>query len=303
MAPRSEPRRGGRLVRATRRAVAGPLLVASVAACAGSGSAVRPPAAPQPRDTRSASHDASRWTPQRGTGAWTYQVTTDASVSLAGDTAGQNVPVHTDATYAVALSGTAPPLTLTGMIDSVTVRRGSRIPAPPVERSPIASFHGIVDADGAVEQLVSDAVDTTMCPGGVDPLMGAVRGLFVRTPAELAAGSAWQDTVSTISCRERVPVTTTVVRAYRLDGSAYWQGVPALRVERTSTIVIQSAPQDSARLTVSGTGSGSATLLLDPGTGMLLESRGSSSASITVLTVGASLAFTQQATENITRLR
>lgn len=281
------------------------MLVAAVAACAtGGGAPPPPPPAARPRpDTMAAAHPAMRWTPVRTTGAWSYQVTTDAAISLAGDSTGQQVPVHTGATYTVALTGAAPSLTLTGMIDSVTVRRGGRIPAAPEHRVPFATFHGTVSADGDVQELVSDSADTTTCPGGVDPLVGAVRGLFVRTPATLAPGAAWEDTVTTTTCREHVPVATTIVRDYRVDGLVFWQGAPALRLLRTSTLVMQSAPADSARLALSGTGSGSATLLLDPVTGLLLESQGSSHASITVLTVGASLAFTQQATESVTRLR
>jgi len=254
-----------------------------------------------PADTLPPPSLALRWTPRHTAGNWRFTATTDATVSLAGDTAGQNVPVHTTVAYSITLTGLEPPLTLVGRVDSVAVTSGSRIPAPLPGQSRVTSFQGVVGGNGGLSQLAAAPPDSATCPGGLDPVVAAAQALFVPTPPEVEVGSTWQDTVSTITCRERVPVATTIVQAYRLDTLTHRDGIPALAVERTSTITIRSVAADSARLTVTGDGSGTAMLFVDPATGMLLASHGTSSTTLTVLTVGASLSFTQQATVTVDR--
>jgi hypothetical protein len=140
------------------------------------------------------------------------------------------------------------------------------------------------------------------CAGGTEPAVAAVHSLFVRTPGSLAMGTTWSDTLTTVTCRGDLPITTTAVRNYRVLGQTTWNGRPALEIERKGTITLASADSGVAarRIKITGSGAASSTLRIDPATGLLLTGSSSQQASLTITTGRSTLPFRQEATETIT---
>ena len=85
--------------------------------------------------------------------------------------------------------------------------------------------------------------------------------------------------VASTVCRGDVPVSTTAVRTYEVEGLDQWDGQPALRVRRTSELLLTGQRGGRRPATVSGTGGGTQRLFFDLA-GRLLGATGESTADV-----------------------
>jgi hypothetical protein len=180
------------------------------------------------------------------------------------------------------------------------VTTGSQVPPPQHPDSTLSGFRGELLPNGTLSAL--QGTTPAPCTGGTEPVIAAVQSLFVRTPPTMEIGTTWQDTVSTVTCRGDVPITSTAVRRYRVVANTTWNSRPALQVERTGTTTLSSPDSGSiaSRVTVAGTGTSTGALYVDPGTGILLDARSEHHATLTVTTGRSTHPFRQDATEIVT---
>lgn len=282
-----------RLVRFVLLPVAWALTASS---CASTGPARAPSPVAKGGDSTAAA-EAARWSPRYAPGSWRYTLRSDATVTLATDTTATGVPVHNVTHYTIALDSAGTELRLTGSVDSATVLTEGRIPQPQGQNAAGTRFSAQLAPEGRLSGLTS--TPAAACPSGTDPTVAAVQTLFTTLPPELTIGSQWRDTVSVVTCRGDVPITTTTVRDYQVRTVTTWRGQPALEVVRTGTIAIhggKDAPADRG-MSVTGSGTSSMTMEVEPRTGMLLEASGESHSTFTVGTSRSSFLFKQDATE------
>lgn len=266
-------------------------------ACASGG--VTPKAPVSASNVEAASNKPLVWTPHRTSGKWRYEVRSEATVALLADTGATQVPVQTRIRYTIALDTSAGELQLTGTIDSNVVTTQGRIPQAQGDTAP-TRFNGVVAASGKLWNLASNT--RSRCKDGVDPAVAAVHDLFVVLPASVTLGSTWQDTVVTVTCRGDLPITTSTVHSYRLADTTMWQGRAAFVVNRTTTYAIRSVEDSTAgrrALSVTGSGSGSATLQIEQSTGVVLSAQGEAHTTLTVNTGRSTVPFRQDATQII----
>jgi hypothetical protein len=258
-------------------------------------------------DSTQAPKDKSGSRPRRPVGTWRYKLESRARVSLPGNPTG-DTQVGRTTLYTITLaqdarsSGSNGAFNLTGTVDSVAVSTGDGIPQPSIGTNAPPHFSAELSAAGQLTNLRSDAI--TSCQHGIDPLTATLQALIVPLPATISIGTSWRDTVSTITCRGRVPISTTAIRHYRILGDTSWQAQPALRIYRVDSLTIESRPDPgSAELTVRGSGNGAATLYVATGTGLLITARSNGSTQLTVATGQSVLPFRQDASETITLIR
>jgi hypothetical protein len=107
-----------------------------------------------------------------------------------------------------------------------------------------------------------------------------------------------------VTCRGEVPLTSSLVREYRVAGPTTWSEVPALQIERRTTTSLQgTGSQGGQTISVSGTGSSVTTLYIDRATAVLLGASGESHSTLTVTTRRTSLPFRQDTRDQITLLK
>ncbi len=308
--------------------------VAALLATACTTTSTPPPAtpAPVPRTSDSGAVHApppavARWTPKHEPGSWRYELHSTGTVSLAGDTTADSLPVARTIIYSVSITPPAPTngphsaFQLSGSVDSVAVTIPERIPTPTAGSNSKPHFQGDLATDGHLIALSSNA--TTPCQNAVDPLSAAAASLFVTLPQGIAPNQRWADTVSTITCRGRMPLETTVIRQYTAITDTVWQGRAALRLARHDSLTIRNRPDSSvdsvvapnstaidsasrdSTETMDATGSGHAdfTLYVDPRSGVLLHAAGASDTQILVMTSGSRFPFREEAHQTITLLR
>lgn len=256
--------------------------------------------APMHADTVAPARAARQWTPRRIAGTNRYEVRSSTTVSLTSDSAATPAPIETRAVYTVTLTGTGALLALSGSLDSLAIHTGGRVPTPaPIARLPVL-LSGQLDDAGHLSGLT--AATKASCAGGLDPAVALAAALFPAVPT-VHVGSAWQDTVVTVTCRGNLALRTVTSSSYRVAADTTVRGRPALEVILTAAMNTASdtTGQGSAAAGVSISGSGTAqrTAYVDAATGLLLHLSGTSQSTITVRTRTTTLPFRQDVTETI----
>jgi hypothetical protein len=239
-------------------------------------------------------------------------------VSLAGDSSANSLPLGRTVLYTVAIAPVAPAgaagpaFQLTGAVDSVAVTIPERIPTPTAGSNSKPHFQGALAADGHLLSLSSDA--TLSCTNATDPLSAAAALLFAALPDGISPAESWTDTVTTVTCRGRMPLVTTATRHYKAIADTVWRGQPALLIARTDSLAIRnrtdSTPDSAAvsrdstdMMEATGSGRGDFTLYVDPRTGVLFEAAGTSRTDILVTTASSRFPFHEEARQMITLLK
>lgn len=278
-----------------------------------------PPATPAPvttrKDSTAARPPAVRWTPRRAAGSWRYELRSTGIVSLSGDTTADSLPLDRTVIYTVSIepagsqSARGPAFQITGSVDSLAVTIPERIPTPTAGSNIKPRFQGAMTANGHLTALTSDA--TTSCENATDPLSAAAMSLFVVLPDGISPNESWSDTVSTVTCRGRMPLMTTAIRHYTAVTDTVWKGREALVLQRHDSLDVRSSPDSNAdssadttdTMDAAGSGRGEFTLYVDPRSGVLLKSTGTSHTDILVTTVRSRFPFREEARQTITLVK
>jgi len=276
--------------------------------CSTAPKVARPPApVPVAAKRDSATRPPAReWTTRRGTGTWRYRVETSATVVLTGDSA--SAPIHSLAIYSLTIdtsgAGTGTTYRVAGRVDSSALATGGQVPPRPVD-STAAAFSAELDSAAGLTNVAMSGGQQSPCAGGVSPLVAAGLTLFVSAPSRLQQGAIWHDSTATTTCRGNVAVISKLQRTFELADTATWNAQMVLRLNVTGTSTfsgqgLASAAGDS--IAISGTGTSSGTLLLDPTSMMPVSSTMTGNSVVTVRTRQATLPFKQSLTETVTMI-
>jgi len=278
----------------------------SVAAIACTSATTKPRTLPHPvPQPASASSMPTSWAFRYSAGTYRYTVQSSATIELATDTATHKVPVTTTTSYTLTVTPSANgQLAVSGIADSLVVARGAEIPAPQEDssqgHSPVP-FSATITATGDV--LGFQGAQALSCDSAMDLRAAEARELFIGVPQSLSDSSQWDDSTSTTSCRGGVPVTTRALHHYQVAGQFSFDGTPAIQLRRTSTISIAGSGTPEHRtngtFALNGTGTSSATLYLDPQSGVFLGGSSTSRADIIITTARGQLPFHQEVQEEI----
>jgi len=263
-----------------------------------------PPPAPVKRDSV-APPPVREWAVHRATGTWRFKVESNATVVLASDSTSPAAPIHSLAIYSLSVdSADASGYRIAGRVDSAILSTGGRVPARPVD-SAAPEFSAQIDSLSGLTNVAMDGGDRPSCAGGVTPAVAAGLTLFLTAPSRLQQGAVWHDSTTTTTCRGSVAVVSKLNRAFQFSDTTRWNGESVLRVNVTATSTIEgqglaSAAGDS--IWVSGTGTSSGTLLLDPTSMMPVSSTMTGNSDVTVRSRQTTLPFKQQVVDTATML-
>ena len=226
-------------------------------------------------------------------------------VVLASDSTSPAAPIHSVAIYSLSVdSADASGYRIAGRVDSSVLSAGGRVPARPVD-STAPEFSAQIDSLSGLTNVAMNGGDRPTCAGGVTPFVAGGLTLFVTVPSRLQEGAVWHDSTTTTTCRGNVAVVSKLNRAFQFSDTTTWNGESVLRVKVTATSTIEgqglaSAAGDS--IWVSGTGTSSGTLLLDPTSMMPVSSTMTGTSDVTVRSRQTTLPFKQQVADTVTML-
>jgi hypothetical protein len=196
------------------------------------------------------------------------QVTT---LALRVDTAARTDTLHSRVVVTLTPRGAA----LDVRVDSFTVAQGAA--ARPSFRlaEPVRAL-GRVPGPG--RQPIFDDPRLADCASPVGAVLQAAREAVVLLPEGVAAGARWTDTLQTTVCRDGVPLQLAVTRDFRAEGDS-----AAPRVARAARLRIEGRGVSAGdSTTVTGDGTATAALALDPATGALDTATGESTTHLVV---------------------
>ena len=211
-------------------------------------------------------------------GRYRYVLRNDATIETLASNTMDSVSSRAYLTYDLTPEGDG--MLITGTIDSFTVNAGDSIPLPLHDMSFPIAFDGRMDRSGRIQEFSSP--DTSSCGSAAGALLGIARELLIAVPSELTIGLEWRDSTSTTSCRGDIPMTVTTTRHHRLEELIDSAGIPLLRIARQTDVVMSGmGTRPVQATTVSGTGSGSMELLIEPTTGTFRHAVGESLTTLT----------------------
>lgn len=215
-------------------------------------------------------------------GVHRYEVTVSGTAEARGGPAATQgtARLRTVAFFTLTSTPTAEGAQLRVTADSFAVQGAEpRIP-PPDQSAPGGSAYEVaVHRNGRTERLTPMGLG---CPGG-SPMEGAMADVVVPLPAEVRAGTRWEDSVMTVSCRDGVPITTVSHHHYVADGTQMRNGLRLVRVRRASESRIEgSHVRRGQAVGLSGSASATASLLVDPSAGLIVEGEHNVQAELTL---------------------
>lgn len=162
-----------------------------------------------------------------------------------------------------------------GMVRAFTVRAGgdSLWQVPPGLLFPV-TFSATSARRDAQPQFVQP--DAAACDARA-AVVQAMRETWLLPPAQLDIGTRWQDSSVYPVCRDGIVLEVTSVRDYVVTGAELLDDRLALRVERRSRAALEGRGlQFGDSVTVRGTATGLATLMLSPDAAVVLRGEGTS---------------------------
>ena len=239
-----------------------------------------------------------------GAGEYRYEIRSDAIITAEGTPRVDTVATRAIVTYRVSARDSGL-LSIEGSVDSFTVT-GSRGGSPPSAGLP---FTMTVTADG--HPAAPPSRDSAgVCTTPLEAVVATSRELIAAIPVALAVDVQWTDSLSAVTCRGTIPVTTRSER----HSQASWVTVPvewarhegdaAFEITRTTTTSVAGEGRAAGRqVAVSGSGQGTGLLYVDPELGVLLGAVGNSSTRLIVDTGTQRQQFLQMVRQHISLLR
>lgn len=248
-------------------------------------------------------------------GAYTYAVENEATIAAtSGPARVDTVRSRSIITYRLSPRGDT--TFVEGTVDSVSVSstgspQGMATATAGAVATGLFPFSFAISPNGVTRSPGRDSA--TVCASADIAAIATARDLLVSVPTPLGHGVQWTDSAVTTSCRGMIPVVTRAVRTADVAWAivpdtiltaAGGGGQPAYRILRTSIATMGGEGQVAGRhITITGTGSSTNALYLDPLRGVFLGSIGDAVTRLFVDTGSERQEFEQRVRQRVVLLR
>jgi hypothetical protein len=250
-------------------------LAVFAAACASGGSRRPLPANTTTKPAAAAPNTAGPWRAAPPAGFEKVAITTQSTVIITSDTLTRTDTLH--ATLGASYSWTSGAARKAdGQLTDYRVAVGSAVPVTPPGLVLPRPFSASAAAGAALHFTLP--TESSVC---AEPALSAAQGLhdaWVALPTQLAVGAEWTDTVTTLSCRDRVLLRGTSVRRFRVRrGEVDDAKHVVVIIDRTTRgRLTGDGDQFGEKIAISGEASGTMQYAFDPATGRFVRATGTS---------------------------
>lgn len=262
-------------------------LIISVQGCSKPHNTVVPPLEPSPATISVNIPEQFHWILASKPHVVSFIIADSSIVSVSTDTTKKELPFISNSIYRLSIvPGSSPSIQL--HIDSTAAETKA------LDLTATVSTHG---------QIINlEATQSASCKGGIDSRYVRLFDLLAPPPSSsIGVESHWTDTSTVVVCHGKTPLKQQIIHHYTLLGERSWQRKHTLEIQRATEIDINGVELDSRNpITVKGNGSGIAKLLIDPETGLVLQSSSTSDLSLSVTTSRGIFPFQQHSTTEIT---
>jgi hypothetical protein len=186
-------------------------------------------------------------------------------------------------------------------LDSVNMSSNLAVQLPNIQVMQGTQVSGAMLPSGKVLSFNSDTKSTD----GVDreSIVSSMAHFLLTLPANAGAGTTWTDTSTQNFSKEETTMKTSTITVSQVIGDTTVAGVPAWRVHRTSTLLINGTQtQSNQQISMDGTGTGEAMYYIGTN-GVYLGSTSTQTMKETVKSAGTVIPVTQTATSVVTIIK
>ena len=276
-------------------------LALSISACAtaprpGSGAGrddSRPAATPVP------SSAPGPWSFSPAVGTRAYRVSRNASIEGVTDSAVRREVVSNFTHEILTLEQAGEEMSFRVVIDTFAVITQGPIEPAQIAELPIQLTGSLGMGGVRVETPASDSCDPVRATVAAD-----IHNLLAPAPSQLSRGAVWRDAITTTGCQAGIPTTATTRRTFTVAGEVAYCGRPHLLVQRVDSVNARGEGANGQhRMTVEGTGAGSALYYLETASGEVSRLTTNQRIRITVTTSGRLHSFTQTTNQEFVLVR
>lgn len=214
-----------------------------------------------------------------------------------------SITLHTE--YSTAFIQNSGFVTVSGVLEAVTLESGTRVGPAPLPRLPFP-FSGRLNTGGLTLESAGQLASGVM-PDCSNPALAILTGLqrnLITLPRSISSGVPWTDSSTVRGCSGSIPIVLTAVRTYMPVNETNYLESPALLLERTERLIISGeGSQHQHRVVLSSKGTGAGHIHVDRVTGALLSSESTHSSQVTIVTSGRVQEFLQIVQEKTARIR
>jgi hypothetical protein len=150
-----------------------------------------------------------------------------------------------------------------------------------------------------VENVASESCDAVRATVAAD-----IQNLLAPMPAQLSRGAVWRDVITTSGCQAGIPTRAVTKRIFTVAGEVDRSGQPMLLVQRVDSVDARGeGAYGQHRMTVEGSGVGTALYYLDTRSGEVSQLTTNQRIRITVTTSGRLHSFTQTTNQELILVR
>lgn len=245
-----------------------------VAACAPARGGTRPIGTPEPQPV-AGERGGATWLVRRGGGLVTHTIRVDAVLESRIGAVHREDLVASETVVAWRPPGTGLPARVLGTLQEHRVRSGAGAAEAPIGFA--LPIHFIAARNSSDGQPAFVSPDAGACDTGAGSALQGARELWLSAPDTLRAGTTWRDSTGFVVCRDGVPLHVEMIREFTAVGASRSGDRELIVIERRSlSRASGEGLQFGEAIRITGTGRGSATLLLALDGGHLVSLDGES---------------------------
>ena len=275
-----------------------------VSACASSGrTAERPAPVPDVDIAPTVSSRTSTWTISPTREQQRYRSVASTLLELTDTTGITRDSITTTVDFTLSVIRDREPFSYSATVESMSARGGQKTGIATNTELPF-SFTARLEGGKTILELPPGQTSQSYadCSKDAFSTTGTIQRAVIQLPLVLRRDMTWTDSVTSSTCSGSIPVTSTIVRRYRVVGEIGGSSNGVLLERQDRTVLLGEGSQGQHRVRLKSDGTGTAQVIIDSQSGAVLESNGMHTASVVVTASGRDRKFTQRTREQISRL-
>lgn len=254
---------------------------------------------PRPAPIPAPTSAAGPWSFSPATGTRAYRVSRNATIEGVTDSAVRREAISNFTHEILTLEQAGEEMSFHIVVDTFAVITQGPIEPAQIGPLPIQVTGSLGMGGVRVETPPRDSCDAIRATIAAD-----VHNLLAPMPSRLSRGGVWRDVITTSGCQAGIPTSAITKRTFTVSGEVDHSGRSLLLVQRVDTLDARGqGAYGQHRMTVEGSGVGTALYYLDTATGEVSQLTTHQRTRIMVTTSGRLHSFTQTTNQDFVRVR
>ena len=254
---------------------------------------------PRPALTPVPTSSPGPWSFSPASGTRAFRISRNASIEEVTDSAVRREVISNFTHEILTLEPAGEEMSFRAVVDTFAVISQGPIEPAQIGELPIQLAGSLGMSGVRIESAASESCDAVRATVAAD-----IQNLLAPMPSQLSRGAVWRDVITTSGCQAGIPTTAVTKRTFSVTGEVERSGQSLLLVQRVDSVDARGqGASGQHRMTVEGTGVGTALYYLETQSGEVSQLTTNQRIRITVTTSGRLHSFTQTTNQELVRVR